>query len=1061
MIRIGKKLFSIPLRFRARMHRVRGRLGKTEILLEKICALDPAHVEIALHLARIRTSRGRLAEARQGLVEALAPTGCAPAILVELAKMQVDAGELDSARKNLQKATERDAPAKDLRFLTARIEEQKGNNERAIELALDGLRENPQDFALRALSWRCTSRSVSSDAAAAMCEAFATQPDRSIAEILETSRFLRGMERWDLSMMILDRAATPDSAVQETAKEYAECLIGKNDFREASQLLEKILWTTPGDRSAAFLLARCAAELGNPEKALEHLEADAGKDLATIELKVDCHLRLADSSEGADIQVRKALSEIEDGHSNFPDHPNLVVLEIRALRRAGQKEDALSRAGRLSKTAIRGPVVDELFELYMECGHPDRAETLLSGLPEEHRRTIWYRIFHARLLRSKGRDAEADALLEDILSENPRHGPTLIELARLRVDVGLFSKAKHLLAETRASTGLPRDALIELARLQICDREYEAATDSLAEATRDGNLTVDALHLAAYLEERRGNIDRALEMAREGLRKHPGHVPFESMLWRCTSMSASHVDAEVLCEAYAARPDCSAEGLLEAAKFMRMLALWDKSLALLDRVEARNPRHPAVALERAQCLIDRRDPLNASMALREFARNSPGHRWAEILQAQCEANLGDARSALDRLNHLDPKFATHAAPTQIRAECLLMIGDLDVAEEQLDLLSDTDPETRAWAGLRKADLALSRGLAAEALAGIEKAVALDPDNMLLNQRHSMIRLLNGDFDGARDSNIAYVETRYASDVTKLLSRKERSSVHGRILNEFRLIGEDLPIAGYFSVRNPRRALPELRRLIEGHEDSTPAALAMLALMCRAGLVTETPPPAVARTAPIPRRIFQYWDEPEPPEQVVWLMEENARRAPDFEFRRFDRREGVGYLREKGEEDVVTSFRQAPNATARADILRLALLWHEGGIYLDADDRIVGSLDDLLPAGTDFVGYQDEYMCVANNFLAASAGHPVIRNALDSAVLAYFDYLTDELWLASGPGAITRAIAHRGTSPEGGLAPGIWIMPSYRLRPVVAAHVDLNYKATDSHWVKDLTSRRKS
>lgn len=130
-------------------------------------------------------------------------------------------------------------------------------------------------------------------------------------------------------------------------------------------------------------------------------------------------------------------------------------------------------------------------------------------------------------------------------------------------------------------------------------------------------------------------------------------------------------------------------------------------------------------------------------------------------------------------------------------------------------------------------------------------------------------------------------------------------------------------------------------------------------------------------------------------------------------------------------------------------MRLASLWHEGGIHLDADDRIAGPLEYLLPPGLDFVVYQDEYICVANNFLGASAGHPVIQAALDMAVRDSLGHRSDEFWLSSGPGAITSAIAHRGTTADGALTHGILIMPSYRLRPVVAAHVDLNFKSTEA------------
>lgn len=142
-------------------------------------------------------------------------------------------------------------------------------------------------------------------------------------------------------------------------------------------------------------------------------------------------------------------------------------------------------------------------------------------------------------------------------------------------------------------------------------------------------------------------------------------------------------------------------------------------------------------------------------------------------------------------------------------------------------------------------------------------------------------------------------------------------------------------------------------------------------------------------------------------------------------------------------------------------MRLASLWHEGGIHLDADDRIAGPLEYLLPPGLDFVVYQDEYICVANNFLGASAGHPVIQAALDMAVRDSLGHRSDEFWLSSGPGAITSAIAHRGTTEEGGLVPGIWIMPVFRLHRVVSPHVMLNYKSTDAHWAKGLTERRKS
>ena len=49
-------------------------------------------------------------------------------------------------------------------------------------------------------------------------------------------------------------------------------------------------------------------------------------------------------------------------------------------------------------------------------------------------------------------------------------------------------------------------------------------------------------------------------------------------------------------------------------------------------------------------------------------------------------------------------------------------------------------------------------------------------------------------------------------------------------------------------------------------------------------------------------------------------------------------------------DVVRAFARARHPAQRADIFRLAWLAAEGGFYVDADDRCLGSIDALAPAG---------------------------------------------------------------------------------------------------------------
>ena len=47
------------------------------------------------------------------------------------------------------------------------------------------------------------------------------------------------------------------------------------------------------------------------------------------------------------------------------------------------------------------------------------------------------------------------------------------------------------------------------------------------------------------------------------------------------------------------------------------------------------------------------------------------------------------------------------------------------------------------------------------------------------------------------------------------------------------------------------------------------------------------------------------------------------------------------------------------------------------------------------------------------------------------------------------------MARRGTDVNGRLLDGIRILPAHALAPHLGMHVRLNYKGTDSHWIREL------
>ena len=85
---------------------------------------------------------------------------------------------------------------------------------------------------------------------------------------------------------------------------------------------------------------------------------------------------------------------------------------------------------------------------------------------------------------------------------------------------------------------------------------------------------------------------------------------------------------------------------------------------------------------------------------------------------------------------------------------------------------------------------------------------------------------------------------------------------------------------------------------------------------------------------IPKRIFQTWVSPELPpgmERAVTLLQKEH---PDFTYRLYDDHTGREFLQQHFEPDVVWTYDRLYPGAFRADLLRYALLYVYGGIYLD-------------------------------------------------------------------------------------------------------------------------------
>jgi mannosyltransferase OCH1-like enzyme len=150
---------------------------------------------------------------------------------------------------------------------------------------------------------------------------------------------------------------------------------------------------------------------------------------------------------------------------------------------------------------------------------------------------------------------------------------------------------------------------------------------------------------------------------------------------------------------------------------------------------------------------------------------------------------------------------------------------------------------------------------------------------------------------------------------------------------------------------------------------------------------------------------------------------------------FDDASAAAYIAERYGPREVAAFARCRHPAMRSDYLRMCFVLAEGGLYVDADDVLLGAgWKDVFRDGTLKVQplcydvttggmvpapelrrkdlpTDGRIFYVNNNPIAAPAGHPVLRRALARATVRLLgDELTPEIQSTTGPGNLTGVLA---------------------------------------------------
>lgn len=200
--------------------------------------------------------------------------------------------------------------------------------------------------------------------------------------------------------------------------------------------------------------------------------------------------------------------------------------------------------------------------------------------------------------------------------------------------------------------------------------------------------------------------------------------------------------------------------------------------------------------------------------------------------------------------------------------------------------------------------------------------------------------------------------------------------------------------------------------------------------------STTDRPAVP-VAQIPRTLVRFWHDPHdlPRDVQACLGSWDVLRDEGFVFRMFDDASATGYIAERYGRREQIAFSRCRHPAMRSDYLRMCFVLAEGGVYVDADDVLLGDgwVDifrsgamKMQPLGYDIasegmisapelrrpdLSRLGRIFYVNNNPIAAPPAHPILRRALARATDSLLgDDPAPEIQATTGPGNLTAVLA---------------------------------------------------
>ncbi|MDE3177656.1 MAG: tetratricopeptide repeat protein [Pseudomonadota bacterium] len=781
-------------------------------------------------------------------------------------------------------------------------------------------------------------------------------------------------------------------------------------FDEAEQVARAIIAKNPGSSMGWRALGAVARSRGDRRQALEFLYSAVALEPDNLWLKVE------------------------------------ITVEFRELK---QFEEAEAYAQRLTE---RQPGSAIAWTTLANCSRHTRPAgevlALFEQAVEREPASLFAREALGNEYAARWRLDDAERQYDEMLATDRRNLAALIGKAQVARRRGDHEKSLEILATTARSEPDSERVSIEYARDLVEAGRHEDAELMLgALIERNPNQPWTLLFL--------GHTARALGDGEKARRFFEAAVAF--------SATSDQARVEVAVEEYRAGRSGDARLRLEEILARRpdfvhaIEAMSHVAQGSHDIETAYEMRRAALVLDGSQ--LGRRMGLawlEAAMGQTEAANRiaSDCEAWfgalpeISLARAHFQRIAGDHAREFELLTEARIAFPTHFDIWFHLTKAMIAGGRFEDALRAVEAPPNCTVRERSRVQFLRGEIAAAQWRLEEANAHYASALANSPAESWFHFGVARNALARVDMEVVEKSLIAMTRADPAHRARHNGGCKPMQTHVGQILDEYRVDGDSL--ARLRAANASRYPIAALQALVRERPDYTPAAIGLLIQLRRKGLF-DRPAPRHATELMIPRKISQYWDERIPPD-IERLCEEWRTKNPNFVYRRFSNAEARRFLDEHGPPGARRAFDFAVEPAMKADLFRLALLVHEGGFYADADDRCLKALDEVAAPGCELLIYQEDFGTAANNFIGAIPQHPVLALALADAIEAINRGDRDLLWLATGPGLITRSLARHLAEGKGALE-RIRVLDRHELHLAIAVHCAASYKHSGQHWLQ--------